>query len=272
MKITVTEDPAVLTSLEIEVPVDEAEKGDTVTISAAARDQDGNLLDDVELTYEGTNCTIDGDTVTFTEGGTAVITAVAARKGVTVTADPVEITVHNTVVITDDEGEEVSVDLTELNQAVSSRYYGWSVSLPEVLAASASNTRRTVTYASDALGFSITFNVKTRLKSDTDSIRTLYQTRLSELNDLIAEVEEANETADEADQTDVPVIRSSSYSRTEGTYSIVWQQGDTVTAEYYYVGDSRIVSAIAVWDESDFPEGESLMSYIMATFQPGDLD
>ena len=272
VKITVTEDPVVLTSAVVEVPVSEAEKGDSVTLSASALDQDGNVLDDAELSYEGTNCTIDGDTVTFTEGGIAVITVTAVRKGITVTSDPVEITVHNTVTITGEDGTETAIDLTELNQEVSSSYYGWSVSLPEVLSADASNTRKTVTYASDALGFSITFNVKNRSSSDTDSIRTLYQARLSELKDLIAETEEANETLDEAEQTDVPVIRSSSYSRTEGTWSILWQQGDVITAEHYYVGDSRILSVTAVWDESDFPEGESLLSYIMATFLPGDLD
>ena len=272
VKITVTEDPVVLTSAVVEVPVSEAEKGDSVTLSASALDQDGNVLDDAELSYEGTNCTIDGDTVTFTEGGIAVITVTAVRKGITVTSDPVEITVHNTVTITDEDGTETAIDLTELNQEVSSSYYGWSVSLPEVLSADASNTRKTVTYASDALGFSITFSVKNRSSSDTDSIRTLYQARLSELKDLIAETEETNETLDEAEQTDVPVIRSSSYSRTEGTWSILWQQGDVITAEHYYVGDSRILSVTAVWDESDFPEGESLLSYIMATFQPGDLD
>lgn len=266
--IEVEEDPQTLTSVTLICSVEEVEREDTAVLSALAEDQDGNELDDVTFVYEGTDCTIDGDTVTFDEGGTATLKVSATRKHVTVSSEEIEVTVHHTVTLSD--GTET--DLTDLSQEVESELYGWSVQLPDLFEEDESSTESSEVYSSGEMGFTVTFSSSARSSGDTDSVYVLYKARLQELEDLIEEIEEENETLPSDMQGTVPEILSSSYSRSAGTYTITWQQGSVVYTEQYYVGESRIESVVASWDEDDFPEGEYLIDYILDTYESGDLD
>ncbi|MCD8145240.1 MAG: Ig-like domain-containing protein, partial [Oscillospiraceae bacterium] len=267
VSVTVTEDPVTLTTLELTCSVEEAEKGDTATLTVIAKDQNGEPVTDAEISCEGTNCTVEDMTVTFDQGGVATITATASRKGVTVTGQ-VEITVHSSVTLSDG----TTVDLTDLSQTVTNSTYGWSVSLPALLTADSDNTEETVLYSSELLGFSVTMTVADLDEGDTATLKERYTARLEELEALIESIKADNETLPESLQAAVPTILSASYSETAGTYAITWQQGDTVTSEHFYLGSASTAGVTAVWDVETLPSGSELLDYILDTYSPGDLD
>ncbi len=233
-----------------------ASVGDTATLTVQTVDAGGNPLTGCTVTYTATAAAVEGNKVTFNQGGKVTITATAVLDDVTVTSNTVTVYVDFRVVLT--KAGNLTVPM---GQHVTNGRYGWYVCLPTLAAKVVEKDANgkeivndgLVTYRYDPLGMSVSVASADREETKATA-EELYNARIAAL------------TADQAQ------ILTSTKPTEAGYYQITWQKEETVTTERCYVGAASQSTLSAAYPAEKRAGAEQLLSIIASTFETGNLN
>jgi hypothetical protein len=219
-------------------------QGDSVTLTAAAKDQNENALSNgVTFTYSVTGATLDEETntVTFDQWGTVTIIVTGTQGDTSVTSESV------TIVVLPKVGDTV------LSQKISDETFGFSVYLPEAAEAKKNDegeeTTEPTTYEvkeNDAVVLSAVLTGANRAEDDTLSLKDAMNAAKAALN-----------VADE----------NAILNEEKGYYDLTYPDGDNTVLVRCYLGE-KASNTLTITYSGDRKE---LATGILNTFQPGDL-